>query len=549
MTVPGTISRWVLAALTLLVLLVCVDNIRRPLANPDEGRYSEIAREMAVSGDWVTPRLNGIPYFYKPPLQYWATASAFKLFGFNEVAARLYVLFCGLLALCAVGYTARRLISPEAGSTAMGILAASPYFLAFTGVVTLDTGLTAWTTVAVCAFLLAQTSDSTARRPWMLLAWAGMALAILSKGLIGIVFPAAAIFVYCVVRRDVSLLGRLEWLRGGGLFLAITVPWHLLAAQANADFVRFYFIHEHFERFLTKVHRREEPIWYFWPILFGGFLPWALALVPAAWAGWRKNVEGFDWNLFAILWTLLIVCFFSASSSKLPTYILPVFPIFALVLAAWWQDSPGERIWKLVLPVGIVVFLCLPLIWGMPDRAKGEWLKSLYSAARPWIFAGAVAAGIGLLTGAWFLRGQRKQAALGAIVVGMALFILGFSNGYRELSPRQSAKGLAAILAPQITPDTRIFAVRTYDQSLPFYLQRTVRLVDYIDEFEHGLNMEPRHLVKTLESFAAEWNADGKAIALVHPDTLPALQAMGLPMKTLHADDRRIIVAKPVTIP
>lgn len=542
---PSLLPRWLLAALTALVLLVSLQHGTRPLANPDEGRYSEIAREMAVSGDWVTPRLNGIPYFFKPPLQYWATAMSFKVFGFNEFAARLYVLLCGFLALCAVGYTARRLMSADAGWVAMGMLAASPYFLAFVGVVTLDTGLTAWTTVAVCAFLLAQTSAAAERRRWMLLAWAGMALAILSKGLIGIVFPAAAIFVYCVVRRDFSLLARLEWLRGGALFLAITVPWHVFAAQANPEFVRFYFIHEHFERFLTKVHRREEPWWYFWPIFFGGFLPWVLAVVPAAWTGWRHKTDGFDWRLFAILWTLLILCFFSASSSKLPAYLLPVFPIFALVLAAWWQDTPGERMWKLVLPVGIVVLLCLPLIWGIPDRARGDWLKALYSAARPWIMAGALAAAVGLLSGASLLRIGRKPAALAAIVAGMSLFILGFSNGYRELSPRQSAQGMAAQLAPVLTPDTRIFAVRTYDQSLPFYLQRTVRVVDYIDEFEHGLKMEPQHLVPTLDAFAAEWNSTGPAIALVHPDTLPALQALGLPMKTLHADDRRIIVAKP----
>jgi 4-amino-4-deoxy-L-arabinose transferase-like glycosyltransferase len=541
------LQRWMKIAIAALVLFACLVNISRPLANPDEGRYSEIAREMAVSGDWVTPRLNGVPYFFKPPLQYWATAVSFKVFGFNEFAARLYVLLCGLLSLFMVGVAARRLLSPEAGWVAASMLAASPYFLAFCGIVTLDTGLMAWTTVAVCAFLIAQADGTadTARRRWMLLAWAGMALAILSKGLIGIVFPAAAIFLYCVLRRDFSLLARLEWLRGGALFFAMTVPWHVLAAHANADFVRFYFVHEHFERFLTKVHRREEPWWYFWPILFGGFLPWAAALVPAAFTHWRSPSDRFQWTQFAILWTLFITLFFSASRSKLPAYLLPVYPVFALVLATWWMAARPAYLVRFMAPVGGVILLCLPLVWGIPDRAKSEWLKAMYSAARPWIFGGALAAATGLLLGAWLTHKGRKPAALVAIVAGMALFIAGFAKGYGELSPRQSARDLAAQLKPLITPDTRIFAVRTYDQSLPFYLQRTLRLVDYIDEFEHGVKLEPKLLVPTLEAFAQEWNAPSKAIALIHPDTLDALQALQLPMKTLHRDDRRIIVAKP----
>src|SRR3954466_8144744 len=146
--------RFAAALLVIVAAAVGVHNLQRPLANPDEGRYSEISREMAASGDWVTPRLNGIKYFEKPPLQYWATALAFDALGESEWSARLYVWLSALATVLLVGYTGSRLGGPPgAGLASMLILMASPYFVMMGGVVTLDTGLTLWTTVTLCAFL------------------------------------------------------------------------------------------------------------------------------------------------------------------------------------------------------------------------------------------------------------------------------------------------------------------------------------------------------------------------------------------------------------
>src|SRR3954468_14068572 len=235
--------------LVMLSLAVGVHNLARPLANPDEGRYSEISREMAASGDWATPPLTGIKYFEMPPLQYWATALAFDALGESEWSARLYVWLSALATVLLVGYTASRLGGPPgAGLAAMLVLMASPYFVMMGGVITLDTGLTLWTTVTLCAFLLAERPGTrpALRRRWMLLAWGGMALAVLSKGLVGIVFPAAALGLHCLVQRDFSALRRMEWLRGGLLFMLIAVPWFVLVSRANPEFARFFFVHEHF---------------------------------------------------------------------------------------------------------------------------------------------------------------------------------------------------------------------------------------------------------------------------------------------------------------
>ena len=542
-----SISRLAAILVALLALFVAVDNMQRPLAHPDEGRYSEISREMAASGDWVTPRLNGIKYFEKPPLQYWAGAAAFSLLGESEFTARLYTALCGLIALLAVGYTARRLAGGDAALLAVGVLLSSPYFLGLAGVVTLDMGLTAWTTVAVCAFLLAAAGPPGERRRWTLLAWAGMALAVLSKGLIGIVFPAAAVFLHCLVHRDWRLLARLEWARGGALFLAIAVPWFVLVSAANPEFPRFFFVHEHFERFLTKSHRRDEPWWYFWPILFAGFLPWMLALVPAAVEGWRREAAaaGFPWRRFALLWSGFILLFFSASGSKLPAYILPVFPVFALVLGDWLARAEPRRLWKMVAIVVPLLAVAIALAWGAPERARNAWTRELYAAARPWILSGLAVLAVALAAAALRLRAGRKAGALAAIVAASLLFIDFVEDGYERLAPRQSGFQVAETIRREAPPEARVYSVGLYDQTVPFYLGRTVTLVAYVDEFEMGLRLEPGRAIPTLEAFAADWVRPGSAVAIIHPDTYETLSTRGLAMTLLHRDERRILVRKP----
>lgn len=530
-----------------LALLVGVDNMRRALAHPDEGRYSEISREMVASGDWVTPRLNGIKYFEKPPLQYWATAASFRLLGESEFTARIYTALCGLAALLAVGFAARRLAGDDAALLAVAVLLSSPYFLGMGGVVTLDMGLTAWTTVAVCAFLLAMTGPEADRRRWMLVAWAGMALAVLSKGLIGIVFPAAAIFLHCLVNRDWRLVAKLEWTRGIGLFLAISVPWFVLVSAANPEFPQFFFVHEHFERFLTKGHRREQPWWFFWPILFIGFLPWMLTLVPAAIEAWRRENarDVFPWRRFALLWSAFVMLFFSASGSKLPAYILPVFPVFALVLGDWLARTPAQKLWKSVFVLAPLLVVVIAVAWGAPERASSNWTRELYAAARPWIVAGLAVLALAMAAGAIALRAGRKPVALAIIVAASLVFIDFVVSGYERLAPRQSGQEIAAVMKRSLGSSARVYSVGYYDQTIPFYLGRTVTLVDYRDEFSPGLKREPGLALATLESFESDWMRPGDAMAIIHPTLHEKLVTRGLAMTLLYRDERRIVVRKP----
>jgi len=529
-------------------IAIAIAGMGRPLANPDEGRYSEISREMVASGDWVTPRLDGIKYFEKPPLQYWATAAVFEAFGQSETTARLYVALCGLATLLAAAYAARRLGTNEVGAATLAALLASPYFMALATIVTLDMGVTLWTTVTLWAFLLAEQEAGRggAARGWIALAWVATALAVLSKGLIGIVFAGAAVFFRSVLQRDLSAMRRLRWSWGLPLCLAIAAPWFVAVSRANPEFARFFFIHEHFERFLTHEHRRVEPWWFFLPIVAAGFLPWALALPAAVAHAWRSETgKPFQPLRVAILWSAFIVAFFSASGSKLPAYVLPVFPPLAYVLGHYLAEAPPRR---LALWAGLGASLAIPLAalaLGIDREAKDPWTLALYRAAQPWTLAAAGAHLAGGVAGWALLRAGRRWHGLAAVAFGALLVIACIQGGYDELTPRQSGKGVAEAMKPWLAPTTRLYSVGHYDQTVPFYIGRTLTLVNYHDEFETGLRAEPGLAIENLGKFPAEWLRPGDALAIMQPGTYERFRRQGLPMQVLHEDPRRVLVRKP----
>lgn len=537
---------WILA---LAAIISGIDNFGRPLANPDEGRYSEISREMVASGDWVTPRLNGLKYFEKPPLQYWASAVAFSIFPQNEYSARLYIGLCCLGALLLVTYTARRLGTGDFALATMIALISSPYFMALGSIVTLDTGLTAWTTLTFCAYLLSEHEEAGSpwRRRWMLLAWAGIALAVLSKGLIGIVFPAAALGAICLVERDFRRLARMQWIRGIVIVLVIAAPWFVAVSLANPEFPEFFFIHEHFQRFLTSAHRRTEPWWYFVPIVFAGFLPWMFALPSALAHGWRL---GGDARMtaamrFAILWGLFVVAFFSASGSKLPAYILPAFPALGLVLGRYLAEAPTRKLAWQTLPMIPVAIVLLVIAWRIPAGARDAWTRNLYEQARPFAMAGAVALMVlSVVASAALWRGRRWVGLL-SVAIGMVLMLECVEGAYEQLAPRQSGKRVAEKMKPHLAANTRLYSVRHYEQTVPFYIGRTMTLVEYVDEFEPGERAEPDKHIEFLEQFPMQWLREGDAMAIIQPDFYEMLRTWGLPMQVLYRDPRRVLVRKP----
>lgn len=548
------LSRPLVILFAVLALFVSLDGLGdRKLANPDEGRYSEIAREMASTSDFITPRLNGLKYFEKPPLQYWATAIIFKLFGESELTARLYTALCGLGCVLLIAYTGKRVFDEETGVLAGLVLLSAPYFAALNEIITLDMGLTFWMTLTISSFLISQsTANDASRRRWLGIAWAGMAGAMLSKGLIGVVFPAAALFLYCVIQRNFRLIAQLEWARGLGIFFVLVTPWFVMVSLQNPEFLQFFFIHEHFERFTSTSHRRVESWWFFLPILFAGFLPWAITLLPATISGWRASAQlsGQD-RIFAplrliLLYSFFILLFFSASGSKLPAYILPVFPLLALVIGAYLRHVEAGRLAWWVLPVFPLSLWGAFAAWMAPaKKAQEDFSRPLYDEMSLWLIAAALVIATFTLIAFCLLRFHRKWLGVVLMSVGTMIGIELIERGYEKISPLQSAANLAQSIQYFLKPETRMYAVEMYDQSLPFYLKRTLTLVNYVDEFELGEASEPDKWIKRLEDFPAAWSAPGPAIAIIQPGHIEKIKALGLSFEIIHRDPRRIAIQKP----
>lgn len=540
-------SLWVLVLIFSLAWFGTLE--QRRLINPDEGRYAEIPREMVATGDWLTPRLNGIKYFEKPALQYWATAAAFTAFGEHHWTARLWPALTGFLGILVTAFATARLFGARAGLAAGAVLAGSVLWNVIGHVNTLDMGVSFFLASAVFALCLAQRDDAraTEARRWQDAAWAMLALATLSKGLIGLVLPAATVLAYAVWQRDWGLLLRIRPLRGLAILLAITAPWFVAVSLANPEFAHFFFIHEHFERFLTKAHGRYQPMWYFVPILLIGILPWLGGLLPGLAAGVRSQPgRRFQPQRFLLVWTALVFAFFSVSSSKLASYVLPIFPTLAALIGLHLAgDAASRRIEWHALPAILVGIGCLLLVPQVTQFASDKVPAALYEAYQPWLYAGAIGLLLGGLAAFRLGRQGRNSAAAAALAFGGFAFGQGFLLGHDSLGPVNSAHDVAAMIRSQVPPDAPFYSVDTYDQTLQFYLKRTTTMVAYRDELGFGIDQEPQKFITDLAAFETTWRTNPQAWALMSPATWTELRDKGLPMKEVVRDTRRVIVRKP----
>jgi 4-amino-4-deoxy-L-arabinose transferase-like glycosyltransferase len=543
----ATPTRHVWFAWLLFTVVWFVSIGHNPLIHPDEGRYATISLGMLQSGDWITPRLNGLLYFEKPALPYWLGAIFFHLLGPTELAARLWPALAGFLSIVAVALTARRLWGPEAGHYAGFVMGSSCWVMANSHFLNLDTSLTFFMTLALCGFLLAQREDAglAARRNWMWVCWAAMAAAVLSKGLIGIVIPGAVLVIYSLILRQFFFWRRLHLLSGTVLFLVLCAPWFVLVSMRNPGFAHFFFIHEHFERFLTTEHHRAGPWWYFVPLLLAGFLPWTTLLAPLLLQGLRREGRSalLQIDRLLLIWAVFVFAFFSASGSKLPSYILPMFPALALLAGHYLVHvRPGTFARHLILPAltWVTLFVLDSFVshWQSPDVPLAV-LRHLagYTAIGALVFMLGTAC-------AWrFLALERKLPAVIAVSLASLVALTLVLDGYAPYAELKSARNIVATLHPDA--DTEVFSVRFYDQTLPFYLGRNVTLVDYVDEFQLGEQTEPQRWIPTLDGFITRWRAAHKAQAIMGEDTYNELKQRGLPMTVVYHDPRRMIVAKP----
>jgi 4-amino-4-deoxy-L-arabinose transferase-like glycosyltransferase len=535
-------ERWLYRGLALLLAGVWLANLGgRPLFNPDEGRYAEIPREMLSGGDWIIPHLDGLAYAEKPPLQYWATALGYRVFGTTEFAARLYCGLCALGTLVLVWLMARAYAGEPAAWRASAMLAAMLLFAALGHLLTLDMGLTFYLTLSLTAFLFAQRAGSSLR--WMLLAWGAAALGVMSKGIVAAAIPAAVLLLYSLWTRDFSAWRRLQLALGLPLFLLITVPWHWLAARRDGDFLQFYFVHEHVARYLTPIAQRVEPWWFFAAVLAAGSVPWTLSALRIVVGGWRReHPAGFDARAFLWVWVVFVLVFFSLSDSKLMPYILPVMPALAVLVAC----SPPAALRRDCLITGIFTLLCGVAL----AAASLHWPQLLASSSRAEYFlplakAAAKIAAVLAVTGIFVLVQGARDVTRASVFLGFGwcLAWIVLDAAAVAVAPIYSGVALAAAIAPAMR-QAPIYSIATYDQSLEFYLQRSVTLVHYRGELDYGLNKDPAAVVADLEQFAPLWLAAPQAFAIMEPSMFELLQSRGLPLRIVGRNADRLVAAR-----
>ena len=458
------------------------------LMDPDEGRYHEIPREMLMTGDFITPHLNGVEYFEKPVLQYWATVVIMKIFGVTEFAGRI---FPALSAIGCVGLTfalGSMMFSRRTGFLAAAVLATSCLNLIVASINILDMALTFFMTGCMVSFYA---FEKTAKKKYLLLFYIAMGLGVLTKGLVAIILPLGILFWYAMLTRRPRLFLQLFYLPGILAFLIVTVPWFYLVCQANPDFFYFFFVREHFLRFTTKMHDRFQPWWFFIPFVFIGMLPWTgfLFSLFSKKGIIRKTVSErsrFD-IIYLLVWFFVIFVFYSISDSKLVPYIMPCWMPMAVLIAASIERFEQENSW-LCHSFSINCVLCLAFVFAL----VGYVFMSNYLTIDEFIAEG------GMLTAALFIgtlaaiivwRKTRDFCAAAAVLCIMGFFFgLGLHDVQKQIHNNQSAYYVSQRINELNPQDSLIVNYGEFYHGTVYYTDQRVALADFKGELEFGLS-------------------------------------------------------------
>jgi 4-amino-4-deoxy-L-arabinose transferase-like glycosyltransferase len=276
-------------------------------------------------------------------------------------------------------------------------------------------------------------------------------------------------------------------------------------------------------------------------------LPWTTLLPAAVVAGWRRTPGRFQANRLFVLWAAFIFLFFSASSSKLPSYILPVFPALALLVAQHLERLGARRFAlhaALVLAIAAAAaaaVLLAPQFLGRESKAP----MALDLAYRNWILAGIAVIAAGSALSLRLARGGAKTAAVLALafagLAGTQLVLL----GHQSFAQLKSARTMVEAIRGSVAPDAPFYSVGTHDQTLPFYLRRPVTLVAWFDEFATGIRIEPQRQIPTVAQFEARWREQPGAAAMMRLETFVEFERNGLPMRVVYRDSQRVVVVRP----
>jgi 4-amino-4-deoxy-L-arabinose transferase-like glycosyltransferase len=459
---------------------------RLPFIGPDEPRYAEVAREMYATGDWITPRLGGIKWFEKPALTYWLLATGYAVFGENEFGARFGVAVASTFAALLLYFFGRRARSARFGYLSAAALVTCGLWPGFARGVTCDLPLTVAIEIALLSFFLWESKESEAGddRLWYVFCFA-LGLATLAKGLAGVALPMMIIAPYLILTGAWrSLLRPRLIIFGASIFLATAAVWYApVIARNGREFIDEFFIGHHFQRYLSNKYRHPQPFYFFSLVAVAGSFPWSFYLLSSvtrtkvrAWRGrtelgqtevcpTTKVIPNDRLHLFLLLWIFAPIAFFSFSGSKLPGYILPIFPAVALIIGGelerWWRDEsrppalPQFLTAALTAAAGIGAGFLLQRELGV--SARDAWLMGSIA-----VLAAAVYMGLLLF--------KNGRVATLYLPIGLAVILVAATHlVFPGLGNRESLKRLSLTALEAARPYERLVFFINNDQSINFY--------------------------------------------------------------------------------
>jgi len=497
------------------ILYICLLSVM-PQMEPDEARYSLIASAMNQSGNYVTPHIKNTIYLEKPPLVSWATAILFKIFGENDFAARLFAALCAWGCILIAYFMGRHFRDEKTGLYAAMLLTISlfPFILGHINV--LDMPLTFFTCLSIWLGYLAMQEQ---KKYLFYLFYFACALAFLIKGVIGVVFPFGILVIWLLWAGRLRQIWQLLSPVGIIIFLIVVCPWLILAQKENPDFLWFFFVREHLLRFTTKMHGKTEPFYFYLPIIAGGVIPWAFYLIKA----WKnkyikESLFNTDENKLLVVWFFLIFIFYTISSSKLVTYIAPLFLPIALfagcIFKKYEEEMPIEQtngrkiIYRLaIIFQSLILFIVLilpPILKKYSDAEKGLvvmvsdkwWLYILVPVTAAIILTFLPDLIYKKFKKGWFF----SIYVLCAILLGSLLFPL---NDF--LAPYRSAKVAKEAIARYVPQDKDLYQYRVNFYGIDFYNKIRTPIVEDFGELAEGIAKMPgeekKHYFLSVDEF------------------------------------------------
>jgi 4-amino-4-deoxy-L-arabinose transferase-like glycosyltransferase len=477
---PAPPARRTALLIALCFVVLFLGSWSRALWDIDEGMHAATSLDMVRTGDWVTPRVNGEPFYDKPPLFNWLVALSLVVFGANEFAARLPGVLLGLgVVLMTYGF-GRRMIGDRGAFLGAVVLATSLAFIAISRAVVHDMALVFFVTVSTFALYRAWDAEEN-RTAYLLLAYVSAGFGILTKGPLAVLLPGAVMLIFLAIRRDLRFLLKMKLVLGAVVTLAVAVPWYALVAMGEDTFLGHFLLRQNVGNFLSATPRHPEPFWFYAEVLLVGFLPWSFFLPLAVTAAVRRPGGVGPARTFLLVWATFVFVFFSAASSKLPTYVLPMFPAAALLVGDLWdrafstQEAP--RRWTMVLswlPVAVLVLSGVAYLMILSVRHP-EIRADLPSVHLYGIYAILLS---GVMVSAFFLvRGRYRAlfATMAGFVVAFVVFavvvVFPWVDGYR------SSKTIALRLDGLLPPGEEITSYGRRKDSALFYTDRRERIL------------------------------------------------------------------------